>query len=181
MGKEAVEPDVFDPLRWGLPAEIVDDLGDRLRRFWLRYRHCFKTQTRDGSEHAWVYMRGLLTMETERNFANIARRVIDPDDDGQNLQQFMSDSPWSIPSVVQQVQREIAATPGLSSGGVLILDESAEERAGDHSAGAGRQYNGRLGKIEMSQVGTFWPLLKAWSGPGWMASCICKNTGSHLR
>jgi SRSO17 transposase len=160
MGKEAVELDVFDPLRWGLPVEIVDDLGDRLRRFWFRYRHCFKTQTRDGSEYAWVYMRGLLTMETERNFANIARRVIDPDDDGQNLQQFMSDSPWSIPSVVQQVQREIVATPGLSSGGMLILDESAEKRAGDHSAGAGRQYNGRLGKVEMSQVGTFLAFVK---------------------
>jgi len=76
---------VFDPLRWGLPVEIVDDLGDRLWRFWLRHRHCFKTQTRDGSEYAWVYMRGLLTMETERNFASIARRMIGPDDDGQNL------------------------------------------------------------------------------------------------
>ena len=35
---------------------------------------------------------------------------------------------------------------------VLVLDESAEEKGGPHSAGAGRQHNGRLGKIEMSQV-----------------------------
>jgi hypothetical protein len=69
-------------------------------------------------------------METERNFANIARRVIDPEDDGQSRQQFMSDSPWSGQPVLQQVQKEIAATPGLSTSGVLILDESADEKAG---------------------------------------------------
>jgi SRSO17 transposase len=40
-------------------------------------------------------------------------------------------------------------------GGYLLLDESADEKAGDKSAGAGRQHNGRLGKIEMSQVGVF--------------------------
>jgi SRSO17 transposase len=42
---------------------------------------------------------------------------------------------------------------------VLVLDESAEEKAGEHSAGAGRQHNGRLGKIEMSQVGVFLALV----------------------
>jgi SRSO17 transposase len=40
-----------------------------------------------------------------------------------------------------------------------VLDESAEEKAGPHSAGAGRQHNGRLGKIEMSQVGVFLSLV----------------------
>lgn len=40
-------------------------------------------------------------------------------------------------------------------GSVLLLDESADEKAGEKSAGAGRQHNGRLGKVEMSQVGVF--------------------------
>jgi SRSO17 transposase len=35
------------------------------------------------------------------------------------------------------------------------LDESAEEKASTGSAGARRHYNGRLGKVEMSQVGVF--------------------------
>jgi SRSO17 transposase len=39
------------------------------------------------------------------------------------------------------------------------LDESAQEKAGEYSAGAGRQHNGRLGKIEMSQVGVFLSLV----------------------
>lgn len=147
--------DLYDPTRWGLPAEAVVGLGERLRTFWMRYRPGFRTKTRDSSGHAWTYLRGLLSMETKRNFANIARRVVGPHDDGQKLQHFMTDSPWSAQAVIQQVQREIAATPGLATGGVLILDESADERAGAQSAGAGRQYNGRLGKVEMSQVGVF--------------------------
>lgn len=87
---EAIEKlDVFDPQRWGLPEEAVLDLANRLRRIWERFRFCFKTKTWDTSQYAFTYLQGLLTMETDRNFANIARRVIDLDDDGQNLQQFI--------------------------------------------------------------------------------------------
>jgi SRSO17 transposase len=152
--------DVYEPTRWGLPQEAIADLGNRLRKTWSHFRACFKTKTRDGSEHAWTYLRGLVGMETKRNYANIARRVIGPEDDGQNVQQFMSDSPWSAQAVIQQVQREISVAPGLSQGGVLLLDESADEKAGPDSVGAGRQHNGRLGKIEMSQVGVFLAFFK---------------------
>ena len=37
----------------------------------------------------------------------------------------------------------------------MILDESADEKSGENSAGAGRQHNGRLGKIDASQVGVY--------------------------
>jgi SRSO17 transposase len=87
-------------------------------------------------------------METARNFANIGRQTDVP---GQNLQHFMANSPWSAPAVMRQIQEEMAATPGLA-GGVLMLDESADEKASAHTAGAGKQRNGRLGKIETSQV-----------------------------
>jgi SRSO17 transposase len=155
MSNEPVVADRFAPQRWGLSEEAIADLGKRLVDYWGRFRGCFKTKTRDTSAHAWSYLRGLLSLEGERNMANIARRVVDPNDDGQKLQQFISDSPWSGQAVLAQIQREIATTPGLQTGGILILDESADEKAGAKSAGAGRQYNGRLGKLEMSQVGTF--------------------------
>jgi len=91
-------------------------------------------------------------MDAKRNFANIGRKTDTP---GQNIQHFMSNSPWSAQEVIRRVQREVATKPGLRQGGVLILDESAEEKAGEKSAGAARQYNGRLGKVELSQVGVF--------------------------
>ncbi len=55
-------------------------------------------------------------MDTDRNYANIARRVIAPTDDGQNLQQFMSDSPWAGEKVFQQIQREIQQHQKLQDG-----------------------------------------------------------------
>lgn len=144
-----------NPSQWGLPPEAIADLGPRLHQFWERFSGCFKTKTRDAAGYAWVYLQGLILMNTGRNFANIDRRVTTPAGDGQGVQQFMSDSPWAAQSPIQQVQREISASPTLQHGGVLLLDESSNEKAGDKSAGAGRQHNGRLGKIEMSRTGVF--------------------------
>ena len=72
-----------------------------------------------------------------------------------NNYDWISDSPWSAQSVIRQVQAELAASPMLHPGGMLILDESADAKAGLHSAGAARQWNGRLGKLDLCQVGVF--------------------------
>ena len=140
--------DLFNPDQWGLPAPAVERLGDDLRAFWKRFRGRFRTRTRDTSEQAYWYWRGQLTMEDARNYTNIERRL--GQGDGQNLQQFVTDSPWSKQAVCDQIQDEIGALPALQHAGLLILDESSDETAGEESAGAGRQHNGRLGKIELS-------------------------------
>jgi SRSO17 transposase len=140
------------PRRWGLSAEAIGTLGERLYAFWHRFRGCFKTCTRDTSGRAYDYLRGQLTMDGERNFANMARHMTG--DDGQALQHFMSTSPWSGPAVFDQIQAEITATPALACGSTLILDERADEKAGTHNAGASRQYNGRLGKVDVCRVDT---------------------------
>jgi len=145
------EGELFDHERWGLPAEAVHDLADRLRRTWERFRPRFKTKTGDTSENAWVYLRGKLTMETKRNFANIARRAVGIDNDGQSLQQFMSDSPWPAEGVFEQIQAEVKAREELA-GGMLTLDESGKKCAGHQKAGAGRQWLGREGKVDLGQV-----------------------------
>lgn len=146
---------IADPARWGLAAGTVAEVAERLRAVWSRYRACFRTQTRETSENAWTYLRGVLTMDQERTFASIARRVEGAETDSQRIQHFMSASPWSAQAVLEQVRTEVAATALLQAGNVLILDESADAKAGEKTAGAGRQYNGRLGKVEVSQVGTF--------------------------
>jgi SRSO17 transposase len=147
--------DIFEPDHWGLPAEAVASLAQRLCDLWTRFRPGFTTSTHDGSPPAWTYLRGVLTMTTKRTFANIARRIVGPTDDGQALQPFMSESPWSAHDVIHQVQTELAAPPALQHGGRLILDESPDAKAGLHSAGAARHWNGRLGKVDVCQVGVF--------------------------
>jgi len=140
---------VLDPQRWGLSPALSRELPQRLYGFWERYAEGFKTQTRDTSEYAYHYLSGLLRLEVNRNYTSIGRATGVA---GENIQHFMSNSPWSIQAHLEQVREEIKATPGLERGGVLLLDESADE-AGEKKAGAGRQHNGRLGKVEMSQVG----------------------------
>ena len=135
-----------------MPPHVAQDLTARLQRFWHHHRDGFTTKTRDTSDYALHYVSALLRLQTERNFTNIGNTCAVSN---QNIQHFMSNSPWDVRFVLWKIQREIARTPALQTGGVLILDESADEKASAKSAGAGRQYNGRMGKIEMSQVGTF--------------------------
>lgn len=130
----------------------VQRLGERLYDMWERYRPCFKTRTRDTSALAHLHLRGQLTMDHGRNFAHIEAEL--QAGDGQPLQHFMSNAPWSSRSVFAQLQGEVRDTPGVATGSVLILDESADEKAGPESAGAARQHNGRLGKIGLCQVAT---------------------------
>ena len=135
--------------------EEIGQLGKRLSEFCRRFHAYLETQTRDTSQYAFDYVSGLLRMETKRNIANIGRKA---EVSGQNLQHFISNSPWSGADLIEAVQAEIKSHPAFQ-GAILVLDESAEEKAGAESAGAGRQHNGRLGKIEMSQVGVFLSLV----------------------
>lgn len=148
----ATKSQVFDPRAWGLARSAILGLGQRLYQFWDRYSDSFQTMTRDTSVYALDYLSGVLRMNEERNFTSIGRTT---GESPQNIQHFISHSPWEADEVLGQIREEISQTPAFESGGVLILDESADEKASNKTVGAGRQYNGRLGKIEMSQVGTF--------------------------
>jgi SRSO17 transposase len=161
---EPKNQDLFDPERWGLRVERIRRLPDELRGYWEHYRPIFTTQTRDTSEHAYQYLRGQLTMDKDRHYAGIARHM--EGQDGQALQHFMSNSPWSAQGVYRQIQADIAATPLLAQGSWLILDESADEKAGILSAGALRQYNGRIGKVDECQVSVVLGYAN-WQNPPW--------------
>lgn len=143
--------------QWGISLEEVDHLGERLTQFYDRFRTYTQTKTRDTSEYGLGYLSGLLRMETRRNLANVGRKTALS---GQNLQPFMSNSPWSGPGLIEAIQNEIKGHPAFQEA-LLVLDESAEAKAGEQSAGAGRQYNGRMGAVDVSQVGVFLSLVTA--------------------
>jgi len=107
--------DVFDPARWGLCLVAILDLGVRLYRFWERYRHVFVSRTRDTSANAYLYLRGVLTLERERNFKNMARRLGNGED-GQALQHFMPTSAiLNLARVLPLDDSPAAGNGGLSS------------------------------------------------------------------
>jgi len=143
-------------IRWGLPLDEIEQLGQRLRLFFERFGAFLRTKTHDVNEYGFHYLSGLLRMKAKRNMAEIGRETgISP----QNVQHFMSNSPWSGLTLIDGIQDEIKQHPEFQSGAILALDESADEKAAGHSASASRQHNGRLGKVEMSQVGVFLSLV----------------------
>ena len=70
----------------------------------------------------------------------------------QNMQHFISNSPWRAQQIFQKIQEEVKAHPKLQEG-FLDIDESGTEKSGNKSAGASRQYIGRRGKVDLGQVG----------------------------
>lgn len=119
-----------------------------------------RTQTHDTSRYGVAYLSGLLRLEERRTYTAISR------EQGvslQNMQQFMSDSPWAGRKMIDQVAAEVKVHPVFATA-MLVLDESADEKSGGHSAGTRRQYNGRLGKVDLCQVGVFAALVtpQAW-------------------
>lgn len=131
--------------------EAIAKLGDRLERFWKYYGQATRTKTRDTRKYGLSYLKGLLRLEANRNMACISREA---EVSEQNMQHFMSNSPWSTRTVIDHMQSEINNRAELM-GGVLIVDESADEKSGESSVGASRQHNGRLGKIDQAQVGVY--------------------------
>ena len=137
--------------RWGLSLAAIANLGKRLDCFWRYYGQWTRTRTGDTSHYGLSYIKGLLRMKSNRNIAEIAREAGVSE---QNMQHFISNSPWSGRLMIEQVQQAVCEREELQ-GGVLIVDESADVKSGESSAGSSRQHNGRLGKIEQSQVGVY--------------------------
>ena len=140
--------------QWGLPLEEIPDLGDRFYNFCEQFRPFMQTKTHDTSQYGVQYVSGLLRMETKRTMTEISRQVGVA---SQNMQQFISDSPWAGAGLIEAVQSQMKVHPALAEA-IAVIDESANE-TGEGSVGAGRQHNGRLGKIELSQVGVFLALV----------------------
>ena len=124
--------------RWGLCSDNIQDLGQRLIDFKERYRDCLTNRYHDTSDHALTYLKGLLLLPNKRNYKEIARSIEESTSDGQNMQNYMSDSPWPGSVVFDRVQIEITQDKRLH-GGALALDERGERCFGLCKAGAARQ------------------------------------------
>ncbi len=77
----------------------------------------------------------------------------------QRLHHMLSESAWDRVGVRHQLIADANAHFGHAC--ALVIDESAFAKKGDKSAGVARQWNGRLGKTDNSQVGVYAAVAKA--------------------
>jgi len=121
------------------------------------FRSCFHTKSADAADLAKRYLTGLLTEVPRKNMERIDERADAPGapgaDNYQRLQQFISDSPWDEDRLYREITVRANARLGGRPDTLLIIDESAHAKKGPGSAGAARQWNGRLGKQDNCQVG----------------------------
>jgi SRSO17 transposase len=118
-----------------------------------RITELFETSTHNGSAQAQVYLQGLLSELSAKNMWRMEERVVGAKQE--NLQQFVSDSPWESGKVWAWVGPQANEVLGGQTRSMLLIDESAHGKKGDKSAGVARQYNGRLGKTDNCQVGVY--------------------------
>ena len=94
-----------------------------------------------------VYVRGLLLNGERKSVGALALRL--PEANEQNLQQFLSQSPWAWEPVWKQLAQALSrAFPPTA----WIIDDTSFPKQGQHSVGVQRQYCGALGKKANCQV-----------------------------
>ena len=112
----------------GFLATLTAGLGRSERRRW-----------------AGVYVRGLLLGGERKSIEPMASRL---GESSQDLQHFVSLSPWSADVLLEALAKATAATPSA----YWIIGETSFPKAGSHSAGVQRQYGGALGKTANCQL-----------------------------
>jgi SRSO17 transposase len=142
-------------MKFTIKSKDIFNLTTSLVNFHELFAKYFQTRTRSMSSVALDYLKGLFIVNTEKNMAEMERRV-----DTANKQQlghFISNSPWDDTPLIEEIQRSVvsAINQDGSQEAALIIDESSIQKKGRASAGVKRQYCGSLGKIENCQVGVF--------------------------
>jgi SRSO17 transposase len=130
----------------------MDDFVANLRDLCMEFSPMFLCTTKDNTETAYCYLRGLFQGE-RRNMERMEEAV--PEVDYQALQQFITDSPWDSAAVMRGVAAGANALLGGMEETQLLIDESSFVKKGTKSVGVGRQWCGRLGKKENCQVAVF--------------------------
>jgi SRSO17 transposase len=139
-----------------MTPEDVRAAAQRLTQFHHRFAPLFGKD--EAQNHAYVYVKGLMTCPERKSIEPIALLV----GDGRvsALQKFINIAPWDHDDVQAEIQdvfaAELSPTASAEAVGIVgVVDESGFSKKGQHSAGVDRQYNGRLGKEDNCQVGVY--------------------------
>ena len=126
--------------------QIFDRVLPRLERFMKPFVESLVRK--EQCEHASTFVQGLLSDLEHKNVESIAYRF------GQErmpLQWFVGRSDWDHEPLRDELVRQVSDQLGDEQG-VIVFDPSGFPKSGKDSVGVGRQWCGRLGKVDNCQV-----------------------------
>jgi SRSO17 transposase len=129
--------------------ELIRDSVPRLTLFLAPF-----LQSLSGPEqrqHAVEYTTGLVSGLEHKTGEGIAYLH---DQDRQGIQKFVGQIPWDHRPLLGTLAAQVGNELGEPDA-VIVFDPSAFPKKGDKSVGVGRQWCGRLGKVENCQVGVY--------------------------
>lgn len=132
-----------------LTADAVRGCADRLAGFLRRYLpHFYRVEQRD---NAALVIRGLISGLERKTAEPIATAAKVP---RKPIQFFVGSGKWDDEAVTTELRLHVREELAESDG-VVVIDPSSFLKKGTHSCGVGRQWCGRLGKVDNCQVGVF--------------------------
>ena len=106
------------------------------------------SRSKETKNNAKKYFTGILLPGKRKNMSGISNRI---NLDSNATQQFITDSPWT-PEVVMTNNTQIMSKKTATKEGVLIIDDTGQEKKGNKSPGVKRQYSGTLGHTGNCQI-----------------------------
>ena len=91
------------------------------------------------------YVTGLISDLPGKNCWALAEQAGDATPD--KMQRLLERAAWDASAAMAAVRSFVVARLGDRAGAVLVLDESGQEKAGEHTAGVQRQYLGCAGRV----------------------------------
>jgi SRSO17 transposase len=91
------------------------------------------------------YITGLISDLPRKNCWTLAEHAGDATPD--KMQRLLERAAWDASAAMRAVGQFAVAGLGDPAGAVLVLDESGQEKAGEHTAGVQRQYLGCAGRV----------------------------------
>ena len=143
----------MDGINFNLDTRDLFGIFNKLRRVYDRYTSYFRSKTRSAATQSFKYIQGKFIEQGRGNMTEYAKVI--PGCNNQSLQNAVSESPWDVRPVIDQIQKDVTELIGDSVNGSIHVDESGFVKKGTESVGVARQYCGRLGKVENCQVGVF--------------------------
>jgi SRSO17 transposase len=130
-----------------VPPTLFRGVMGRLEEFAVPFAGSLPSP--ESRTHTRTYLAGLLSDVEHKNAESIAYRY---DLDRQTIQRFLGEVDWEHDPLIGELADQVGHAIGRPDA-VLVFDPSAFPKKGTASVGVQRQWCGRLGTVENSQVG----------------------------